>query len=101
MNWDIQVCICPVVGPKGRKAVGLSIYCDLSCGFSMLNLNGQFGGFAAVCIYMKHCFTLFHVFCCVQTEPLDWPQLQVGTILSFVGLVTFLKRYYNCVECGV
>ena len=53
------------------------------------DLNGQFGGFAAACIYMKYCFTVFHVFCFVQAEPLDWPQLQVGTILSSFGLVTF------------
>ena len=59
--------------------MGLSIDCDISCGFSKLNLHGQFGGFGAACIYMKYCFTVFHVFYFVQGEALDWPQLQVGT----------------------
>ena len=62
----------------GIKVVGVSIYCEVSCGFSNFNPNGQFGGFAASCIYMKYCFTLFHVFCFVQGEALDLPQLQVG-----------------------
>ena len=73
----------------GIKVVGLAISCEVSCGFSTLNPNVQFGGFAAVCIYMKYGFTLSHLFYFVQAKPLDWPQLQVGTTWSAFGLVTF------------
>ena len=59
--------------------MGLFIHSDVCFGFSKFDLNGQFGGLAAACIYMKYCFTVFHVFCFVQGEALDWPQLQVGT----------------------
>ena len=59
--------------------MGLAMYCDVSYGFSKVNLNVQFGGFAAECIYMKYGFTLSDLFYFVQAELLDWPQLQVGT----------------------